>query len=422
MVTLAQVLRSAGYRTSISGKWNCQRQDPRSPLDWGFEEYYGFADMPSNYFNPALRDLKFGGFRPPIMDNRKPVSKFPKDYYVTDAINDHAIKMIRECSKSKDPFFVYVAHLSPHSPLQAKPEDIEKYRGKFMEGWDLLRKKRHQRQVEMGLVDPAWKLPEDDPNVSPWDQEKHKEWQDLRMAVYAAMIDRMDQGVGRILQTLRECGVERNTVVVFLSDNGGASEEMKWDKPDITPGGIDTYCFCGPGWAFLQNTPFRRFKRYLHEGGIATPLIVRWPGAIKGGTITHQVGHVIDIMPTLAELGGTRCPESWQGKRLIPVEGRSLVPVLKGGARQAHESLCWHGPHTGAGAVRQGRWKLVSEGVGNAWELYDMVADRTETNNLAGEQPERVRALADAWFAWAERTGAAGKAPARSAPTKKGRD
>jgi len=179
MVTIAQVLRSAGYRTSISGKWNCQRQKPSSPLDWGFQEYYGFADMPSNYFNPALRDMKFGGFRPPVMCNRKPVRSFPKDYYLTDAINDHAVAMIREFSRGKDPFFVYVAHLAPHSPLQAKPEDIKAYRGKYMAGWDVLRKKRHQRQLEMGLLAPGCRLPENDPDVRSWDREKNKEWQDL---------------------------------------------------------------------------------------------------------------------------------------------------------------------------------------------------------------------------------------------------
>ena len=403
MITVAQLLRQAGYRTSISGKWNVSCTASSFPLDRGFEEYYGFGDMPSNYFNPVLRDLKFGGFRQPIMDNREPVTEFPEDYYVTDAVNDHAVKMIKRFSKSKDPFFVFVGHLAPHSPLQAKPEDIERYRGKFAEGWDSLRKKRHQRQIEMGLVDPKWQLPEQDPDVSPWAQEEHKEWQDLRMAVYAAMVDRMDQGIGRILQTLRDCEVDQNTIVLFLSDNGGTHEEMRWDQPEITPGGIDTYCFCGPGWAFLQNTPFRRFKMFVHEGGIATPLIVRWPGMTEGGSITHHVGHVIDILPTLAEIAGTTYPDSWQGKPLVPLEGRSLVPLLQGKTCRDHEYLYWYGPHTNAAAVRHREWKLVSEGAGKAWELYDMASDRTETNNLADQLPERTGRLAEAWFAWASR-------------------
>ena len=406
MVTLAQVLRSAGYRTSISGKWNCQRQNPSSPLDWGFEEFYGFLDMPSNYFNPALRDLKFGKFRPPIMRNRKPVSKFPKDYYVTDAINDHALEMIKQFSKSKDPFFVYVGHLAPHSPLQAKPEDIKRYRGKFMEGWDLLRKKRHQRQLKMGLVDPGWQLPDDDPDVSPWDQEKNKQWQDLRMAVYAAMIDCMDQGIGRIIQTLRDCGVDQNTIILFLSDNGGAKAEMKWDKPDITPGGIDTYCFSGPGWGFLQNTPFRGFKQGLHEGGIATPLIVRWPGKVKSdGAITSQVGHVIDILPTFCEIAGITCPGEYKGQKITPSEGKSLAGVFQGKQRAAHEWLFWE--HVGNKAVRRGKWKLVGRGDPGElknWELYDLAADRTELKNLAQKYPERLKQMAQAWRHWAKRT------------------
>jgi len=411
MVTIAQLLRSAGYRTSISGKWNVQRQEPSSPLDWGFEEYYGFADAPSNYFNPALRDLKSGGFRPPVMDNREPVSNFPEDYYLTDAINNHAADMITQFSKDEDPFFVYVAHFAPHSPLQAKPEDIKRYRGEFAEGWDTLRKRRHQRQLEMGLVDRTWNLFKDADDVSPWDQVEHKDWQEHRMAVYAAMIDCMDQGIGRIMQTLKDCGVDENTLVLFLSDNGGTAEEMRWDKPEIAPGKVDAYSFCGPGWAFLQNTPFRGVKKYTHEGGIATPLIARWPASIERGTLTHQVGHVIDILPTLAELTGTSYPETWRGEQLIPLEGQSLVPVLKGGTREDHEFLYWYAPHTGAGALREGRWKLVTEVEDKAWELYDMAADRTETCDLAAQRPVLVRRLSRVWFAWANRMGYSGAMP-----------
>jgi len=401
MVTLAQALRLAGYRTSISGKWNCQRQKPDSPLDWGFEEFYGFFDIPSNYFNPALPDLKFGGFRPPVMDNRKPVKEFPKDYYITDAINDHAVEMIKKFSKDKDPFFVYVGHLAPHSPLQAKPEDIERYQGKFMAGWDQLRKERHQRQLKMGLVQPGWKLPEEDPDVSPWDRQVNKKWQDSRMAVYAAMVDCMDQGIGRIMRTLKDCGVDQNTIIIFLSDNGGASEEMKWDKPDVTPGTVDTYCFCGPGWAFLQNTPFRGFKRQSYEGGIATPLIVRWPGKIKRGKITHQVGLVNDIMPTLCEIAGIDYPHEYNGKKIVPCEGKSLVPVFRGTQRKGHRWLFWE--QYGYNAVRHGKWKLIGRGnpmeLSN-WQLYDLWTDRTETNDLAQEYPDHVKRMAQAWCDW----------------------
>ena len=408
MVTLAQVLRSVGYRTSISGKWNCQRQNPSSPLDWGFEELYGFADMPPNYFNPALRDLKFGGFRPPVMRNREVVSEFPEDYYVTDAINDHAVEMIKQFSEDTDPFFVYVGHLAPHNPIQAKQEDIERYRGKFMEGWDALRKERHQRQLKMGLVDPGWQLPEQAPGISPWDQQEHKEWQDLRMAIYAAMIDCMDQGIGRIMQTLRDRGADQNTIILFLSDNGGdGGEKKEWDIPDITPGGVDTYCSSGPGWGFLHNTPFRSFKGSLYEGGIATPLVVSWPGNIKsGGVITDQAGHVMDIMPTLCEVAGVQYPREYKGQEIIPCEGKSLMPILEGKQRDGHEWLFWE--QRDRKAALHGKWKLVGRGDAGElsdWELYDLQADRTELNNLGQKEPERSKQMAQAWRDWAKQTG-----------------
>ena len=405
MVTVAQALRSAGYRTSISGKWNCQRQKPDTPLAWGFEEFYGFPDMPSNYFNPALEDMKFGGFRPPFEHNGEEIWEFPDDFYVTDAINDHAVDMIKHYSESSEPFFAYVAHLAPHNPLQARPEDIEKYRGKFMDGWDVLRRECHQRQVDMGLVDPEWGMLDygDIPNTAPWVDTEHKEWQDLRMAVYAAMIDSMDQGIGRILSTLKDCGVDRNTIVLFLSDNGGDAGNMRWDSPDIPPGGVDTYCAVGPEWGVMHNTPLRASKGAVYEGGIATPLIVRWHEAIQnGGGITNQVGHVMDLLPTFCDVAGIQYPDEYNGEEIIPCEGLSLLPIFEGKQRDAYEWLFWE--HSGKKAVRHGDWKLVGSGDPANWELYDLESDRSELRNLAENEPDRVKLMAQAWSDWAART------------------
>ena len=404
LVTVAQLLRSAGYRTSISGKWNVPVQG--SPLDWGFDEYYGFADIPSNYFNPALRDLKFGGFRPPVMHNRDVVSEFPVDYYLTDAINDHAVETIKRFSKQGDPFFAYVAHLTPHSPLQAKREDVEKYRGKFMAGWEELRRNRYERQLSMGLLNPEIRLPDRVPNLPAWANEEHKEWQDLRMAIYAGMIDCMDQGIGRILQALRDCGADRSTIILFLSDNGGDGyEKEERDRPDIIPGGIDTYCSPGPGWGSLHNTPLRGFKGSLYEGGIASPLVVRWPGVTSGGgAITHEFGHAMDILPTLCEAAGVEYPKEYNGRELTPCAGKSLVPIFQGNRREGHDWLFWE--HRGNRAVRHGDWKGIGRGNPGEldnWELYDLETDRTESKDLRAKHPEILKQMIDAWRDWSER-------------------
>lgn len=428
MVTLAQVLSAAGYRTSISGKWNVQRQEPASPLAWGFEEFYGMPDGGSNYFDPARPDPKTAeipGRKREFVHNHEQLTEFPSDYYLTDAITDHAIKMIHRFSGSGSPFFVYVGYTCPHSPLQAKPEDITNYKKKFLSGWDKLRSERHERLIKLGLIDHRWSLPPRDPEVTPWDQVSHQDWEDTRMAIYAAMIHSMDQGIARIRNAITETGQLHNTLVLFLSDNGGASADLCGSRQQIgdgigdgpdseaTPGGIDSYLLCGAGWAHLQNTPFRRFKAWTHEGGIATPLIAWAPGLVPSGTITHEIGHVVDIMPTLAELAGAQYPQTWHGNRTLPCEGESLVPVLTGGTRRGHDALFWYNPHLGAGAIREGQWKLVSEGVDMPWELYDMRADRTETNDLAQAFPDRVKTMREKWFDWARAMGHQAKLPAR---------
>ncbi|MGH7127271.1 MAG: sulfatase-like hydrolase/transferase, partial [Planctomycetaceae bacterium] len=313
------------------------------------------------------------------------------------------VDFIDRTVKTGRPFFLHASYNAPHYPLHAPPEEIAKYRGKYLKGWEVLRKERHERQVAMGLVDPKWQLPEADPEVPEWESTDHKEWNDHRMAVYAAMIDRMDQGIGRILDQLDAAGVAENTLVMFLSDNGGCAETPGGDDPNRVPGVKEFYTHCGPGWAWAQNTPFRRFKQYVHEGGISTPLVVRWPGVVEANSMTHQVGHIIDVLPTCAEIAGAKYPQEHSGHEILPVEGLSLLPVFKGEEREAHETLYWE--WSGNRAVREGDWKLAWDKKVRRWELYDLKADRTETNDLAAEKPQRVERMSKLWFAWAEETG-----------------
>ncbi|MHC4399756.1 MAG: arylsulfatase [Planctomycetota bacterium] len=404
MVTIAEVLAEAGYHTSLSGKWHLGSSAPRRPIDRGFQEYYGLMDGCCNFFNPAQPDPPYKGGRVRVFGhNARLIKEFPDDYYTTDAFSDHAAATIRRFARAGEPFFVHVCYTAPHYPLHAKPDDIARYRGKYQMGWHELRRIRHARQLDMGLLDPQWKLAPDDPKAGPWEGiDKQPLWE-LRMAVYAAMIDAMDQGVGRILGALEETETAEDTLVMFLSDNGGCSELPEGAGFPHPAGPKQHYTSCGPGWGWAQNTPFRRYKSWVHEGGIATPLIARWPGVIQANTMTNQVGHVVDFMPTCVELAGARYPETFRGKEILPVEGKSLVPVFRGRPRQPHETISWY--WAGNRAIRQGKWKLVWEKSARRWELYDLEADRTELDDLADRHPERVAEMSRLWLAWAEKTG-----------------
>ena len=405
MVTLAEVLAGAGYQTSLSGKWHLGSRAPRRPIDRGFDEYYGLMDGCCNFFNPVQPDPKFKGGRVRVFGhNDRLIKKFPKDYYTTDAFTDHAVKSIGRFVKTGKPFFVHVCYTAPHYPLHAKAEDIAKYKGKYTSGWDALRRERHKRQIEMGIIDPKWKLPPRPREASSWKDAKHKDWQDLRMAVYAAMIDSMDQNIGRILEALEKSGARENTLILFLSDNGGCAERPGGEDPRRIPGPGQYYTTCGPGWAHAQNTPFRRYKSWMHEGGISTPLIARWPKTIKAGTMTKQVGHIIDFMPTFAELAGAKYPGSRKGQAILPVEGKSLAPVFRGKKRKGHETLYWE--YAANRAIRQGDWKAAWDRGVRRWELYNLADDRTESNDLASKHPDRTAEMSRQWLAWAKRTGA----------------
>ena len=409
-VTIAEALRPAGYTTFMSGKWHVGEDRPHWPTDRGFDRYYGLISGGSNYF-------KLDGARQMAVDD-EPFTP-GEGFYMTDAFSDNAAKFIAEHAESDDrdkPFFLYVPYTAPHWPLHAWPEDITKYQGKYMGGWDALREERHARMIKMGLVEQSWHMTPRDPDAPAWEDIEDKELEDLKMAVYAAQIDRMDQGIGKILDKLREVGAEENTLVMFLADNGGCAEEIDipkgnrrntWGDPDAPPGPADSFDSYGLPWANASNTPFRLYKHWVHEGGISSPLICRWPAGIKqSGAITHEPGHVIDLMATCLDAAGTDYPAIHNGNGIKPLEGKSLRPVFETGAREGHEAIFWE--HEGNRAVRQGQWKLVSrydkpQATHGDWQLYDLQADRTETNNLAQSNPDKAKQLADLYQQWAGR-------------------
>lgn len=417
MITLGEAMQLAGYRTAMTGKWHLGDEAPRRPIDRGFSEYYGLLSGCCNFFNPAQPDPVFynGGKHRPFFHNEQRITEFPDDFFTTDAFADHASRMIKQMAAGDAPFFLNVNFTAPHFPLHAHPEDIERYHGKYDDGYFALRPRRHQRQIDTGLIDPSWSLSPVDKNagvfrhdydIAPWDEVPDLQRERRRMEVFAAMVDRLDQAVGRVLDALEAAGAEDNTLVMFLSDNGGCAtlptdrEGMRAYNQDL-PGPAHTYDFCGPGWGWAQCTPFRRWKTWNYEGGISTPMIARWPAAIAPGTITHQVGHIVDFMPTLLELSGADYPHEFHGHDILPLEGHSLVPILHGQEREGHDVLYW--TLNGNRAVRQGDWKLVWSADHTHWELYNMRADRTETNNLADQHPDRVAQLAALWTEWAKK-------------------
>ncbi|NOX97135.1 MAG: sulfatase-like hydrolase/transferase [Nitrospirae bacterium] len=421
-VTIAEGLKRGGYATYMSGKWHVTHfvNGPKDnwPCQRGFDKYYGILTGAANYHQPRT-----------LTRNNERIEPEDEDYFLTDVISDEAIRQIREHTEkhSHRPFFQYVAYTAPHWPLHAHPGDIAKYKGRYDAGWDQLRQERLQRMIEMGIIHRSWKLTERDPCVPRWEEADHKDWQVRRMEVYAAQIDRMDQGIGRILQALKDSGQSDNTLIVFLSDNGGCAEEIEKDwqewitrggeqigtsktraghdvqygnDPTIMPGGEETYQSYGVPWANVSNTPFRLYKHWVHEGGIATPLIVHWPGGIPAkGELRRQPAQLPDIMATFLDLAGVEYPSAYNGQEVKPLEGFSLAPTFANGP-PPREVLYWE--HEGNKAVRKGKWKLVCK-YPEDWELYDMEAGRTETKNIAADHPGIVKELADLYEQWARR-------------------
>ena len=400
--TFGEVLRPVGYRTLISGKWH---QVPL-PTTRGFDRYYGLADGCSNFFNPGINARPGEGLPgrkrkslrrwaiedKVIMGYTSPDKKF----YHTDAFTDYAIDRLDEYKDEDNPFVLYLPYTAPHYPLHAWPEDIAKYRGKYKIGWDKIREQRFMRMNEMGIIGPNHKLT---PRASKaWDDlsEEQQDAEDLKMAVYAAMIDRVDQNLGRLFAKVKELGEWDNTLIMFLTDNGACSEQPN-TTPDIPPGPVESYRTVSVGWANASNTPYRKFKSTDYEGGIRTPFIAHWPGVIKPG-MTNQVGHIIDISATFRDITGAKYPKQIQGKKTKPPPGKSLLTIFKGEEREPHKEIFWR--FNRANAVRQGDLKVVR--AGKVWELYNLRADPTEVNNLAEQMPEKTAELSKMWEDWNE--------------------
>jgi len=403
-VTLAEVLGDAGYHTSIVGKWHLGQQNGTPPWERGFQRtastQYGELYFPVERGKEASKYV--------YLDGRKVPADSPEvgagAWYSTFLFTDWALKFVDDAKSQNKPFFLYFAHGAPHFPLKAPPEVIAKYRGRYKAGWDRLRETRHQRQIELGIVDPKWPLSPRPEAVPAWDSLSAEDQDrfDQIMAVYAAMLDCIDQSVGRMVQGLQQRGMLDNTLILFLSDNGGNAESGPRGITEGEPlGGPDSNVFLGMCWATLSNTPFRRYKHFTHEGGISTPLIAHWPAGIpagRNGCLEGQPGHLIDIMATAVDLTGAAYPAQRGGQAILPMEGTSLAPALKGQPLQRGKPIFWE--HEGNRGVRSGPWKLVMKFLG-PWELYNIDTDRTEQQELAAEHPDKVRELADQWEAWA---------------------
>lgn len=446
-VTIAEVLKSAGYRTYLSGKWHVTKHikavGPKDnwPRQRGFDRFFGTIHGAGSFYDPNSLTL----------DNTQIA---PWDgFYYTEAISDFAVRFIQEhmAAHQDEPFFMYVAFTSPHWPMQAKPGDIAKYYGRYAKGWDALRQARYERLKRMGLIKPEWTMSPRDQRSPAWKEAELKQWEQRCMEVYAAMVDNMDQGVGRIVEELKETGQLDNTLIFFLADNGGCAENYgRQDNSDqarpdptlrqpmapgelqtrmeprftrdgrpvrkgrgVMPGPADTYVAYGRNWANASNTPFREYKHWVHEGGISSPLVIHWPKGLDLGTdqgrraaaegwLVDTPAHLIDLMATCVHVANAHYPSKFNGHTITPMEGVSLAPSFRGEPIKRENPLFWE--HEGNKAIRVGDWKLVAKHK-RPLELYNLAEDRTELNDLSAEHPDKVKALETAWTEWAERVG-----------------
>ncbi len=436
VVTIAEVLKNGGYKTFMVGKWHLTNKmkmtDDKSnwPTNRGFDRYYGTLDGFTSFFDPVNL----------IEDTSLAVRSGP-DFYYTDAIGKKALEYLKTVPEGQ-PYFLYVANMAPHFPLHARAERINKYEGAFDVGWDTLRRHRYEKLIDYGLISQKTPLSERDPMSLPWVDEEYKEWQSDRMEVFAAMVDHMDENVGKIVDFVKERGELENTLILFLSDNGGSAEGhlhgmverlgVPWKSgviPDTTSEGIkvvpgdfpgeeigsaETFASYGPKWSNLSNTPFRLHKSWVHEGGISSPLIAYWPDGIKNtGRVENYPCHIIDIMATCIDVARMDYPKEFQGNRIKALRGKSLAPIFRN-EPGISRAIFWE--HEGNKAIRKGDWKLVAEFPGawrtmksypwnGEWELYNMETDRTESRNLAAQFPTIVDSLRQEWTEWSQEVG-----------------
>jgi arylsulfatase A-like enzyme len=413
-VTFAEVLKGAGYSTLMSGKWHVGNDSLSWPNQRGFEKYYGIIGGASNYFDTD--SLPFGDKPYPVALVKNNVRQHPKpnSYYFTNEIAANAVEFLDEQNKTDKPFFLYVAFNAPHWPLQALPEDIAKYKGRYDIGWDSLRTERIARQKQLGILLPGQVVSKRDPEVPYWNKLTYEEQQfwKRKEEVFAAMIDNMDQNIGKILAKIKEQGKEDNTIVIFLSDNGsqgGFSSTHLLNRGQVKNAGpigtAGSFEYLEQPWAAVGNTPFRQYKNNMHEGGFRAPFIVRFPNKIKnGGTIVKGTGHIIDLAPTFYELAKASYPTKYNGNAINPLPGKSLLPVLEGKTEVVNREGALFWERAGNRAVRKGDWKLVSTFPAYEWELYNIAKDAGETTNLAAEYPRVVDELAADYFSWAKKT------------------
>ncbi len=447
-VTIAQVLKPTGYRTAAAGKWHVGNSEP--PTKRGFDDFYGFVGgYGVDSWEPRMMKR--------LPEGRPQRSYQPGEFFATDAITDHALDFLADMRKAGAPWLLYVGYQAPHFPVQSKREDMTGYPEIYARGWDKIREQRLTKQKKIGLLPESTALTPrskithpvasrrlgswtDDGNNPAWDSLPADRRADLaqRMAVFAGMVTGMDRNIGRLIADLRASGQLDNTLILFLSDNGACAE---WEPfgfemlptPNPVPGtGINqgtqalpnklyrgdelatmgqagSFPSYGSGWANACNTPWRLYKHYGHEGGIGTPLIAHWPAAVgkekDNGRFVREPAHLIDLMATCVDITGAKYPAEWIGKKILPMEGVSLRPLLAASAGNPASLpprlLAWE--HEGNRAIREGQWKLVSLATA-PWELYDMESDRVEKNDLAASQPERVKDMSAKWEVWAKRT------------------
>jgi arylsulfatase A-like enzyme len=419
-VTTAEVLRAAGYATCLAGKWHMSSQMRRPDDSWptrrGFDRFFGTITGCGSYYQPGTLTR---GEKDATTESDDP------DFFYTDAISAEAEEFIREATQ---PFFLYAAYTAPHWPLHAPEADVDAYDGVYDAGWDELRRRRMDALIREGILPPDSELSDRDPTQPAWDEVSEKTWQARRMQVYAAMVERMDRGIGRIVTALRETGRLDDTLFIFLSDNGASPETLPkataeqfrtrvdilprgtrdgrpirlGNTPDIDPGPEDTYASYGRAWANLSNTPFRYYKRWVHEGGIAAPFIIHWPAdGVAGGTVVNTPFQLVDVLPTILDATGVEYPSSYGGRDVPPPEGRTMLPALRGES-VGDATLYWE--HTGNAALRSDHWKLVRE-YPYDWELYDIERDRSELHDVSALHPDVVEELSARWRRWADRVG-----------------